>query len=232
LRKENISHWKFFLFCCANPDIKTTNEMICNFVKIKEFTNGKGQGENPVYLKLIKGEKLANEHLKNKSERVKGNKNPAFDHGGRLSPFSEKFFKGDIRKETLEKSSLTRKENPHKQTTNRLYFFEEAQCSYDLADYLLKERQAVGRLERFIERYGEEEGKKRWQDRQEKWLKSNKKINFSKISQDLFWDITNEIGTEGVQFAQLKECVAYFDGSNKEKTIKTAKSYIKADFIF
>lgn len=40
------------------------------------------------------------------------------------------------------------------------------------AKNLVKERQAVGRLDRFIERYGDEEGKKRWEERQIKWQKT------------------------------------------------------------
>ena len=35
--------------------------------------------------------KRCEECTKNCSDRITGNKNPAYDHGGRLSPFSDKF---------------------------------------------------------------------------------------------------------------------------------------------
>lgn len=55
---------------------------------------------------------------------------------------------------------------------------------------LIKERQSIGRLDKFIERYGGEEGNKRWKERQVKWQKTlnekpedeRREINLSKNS--------------------------------------------------
>jgi len=59
---------------------------------------------------------------------------------------------------------------------------------------LRAERQSTFTLQKCIDRYGEEEGKKRFSDRQIKWQKSlssggNLKIGYSRISQKLFYEI-------------------------------------------
>jgi len=58
----------------------------------------------------------------------------------------------------------------------------------------VSEHQSTFSLEKCIAKYGEEEGKKRFTERQNKWLKSlltngNMVIGYSKISQDLFYKI-------------------------------------------
>jgi len=58
----------------------------------------------------------------------------------------------------------------------------------------VSEHQSTFSLEKCIAKYGEEEGKKRFTERQNKWLKSlltngNIVIGYSKISQDLFYKI-------------------------------------------
>jgi hypothetical protein len=185
------------------------------------------------YLSIFPKAKMMGEGLlKYKSEKVKGNKNPAYQHGGRLSPFSDKFIGKTTKEEVIAKANKTRKANPHKQTTNReFYLHNQTNANYDLSDYLLHERQAVGRKENFIKRYGEEEGVKRWKERQEKWLKSMPKTLFSMASQKLFWALVDEIGTEGVYFAQLANGVADFSGKNHELTVRHDKGWCKPDFI-
>jgi hypothetical protein len=82
------------------------------------------------------------------------------------------------------------------------------------------ERQSTFSLKKCIERYGEEEGKKRFTDRQIKWSKSlttggKLKIGYSKISQELFYNILNRydiddrndvyFGTHNKEFRLEKE---------------------------
>ena len=72
----------------------------------------------------------------------------------------------------------------------REYFLEESQANYDLADWLLSQRQATFSLKKCIKQYGEDEGTEIWKQRQENWqntLKSKpqeeiERINRSKIS--------------------------------------------------
>lgn len=81
----------------------------------------------------------------------------------------------------------------------------------------LKNRQTTFNLKKCIEKYGEEEGIKRWQERQDKWqntlnnkpVEERERINkakvqshksFSKISQKLFWDIYNNYPDQSIHF--------------------------------
>jgi hypothetical protein len=232
ITKEGIKDWKYFTYILKNPDFNTTNEMICAYCSSKFYKGNKTSNTNLEYLTLIYGIEVAKDKVKEHSKRVKGNKNPGYNHQGRLSPFSKKFIKGDVRKETIKKANKTKQDNPLNNPMHRDYYLPQCNCNYDIADFLFRERQATGRKDKFIERYGEEEGLRRWKERQKKWLKSYRKSNFSKISQDLFWNIVDVFGTDGITFAELEYCKAYFDGSNKEKVIKTSKSFIKADFIY
>lgn len=60
-----------------------------------------------------------------------------------------------------------------KRTSNAcIEYYLERNYTEEEAIELIKERQAVGKLERFIERYGMQEGIKRWEERQIKWQKS------------------------------------------------------------
>lgn len=70
------------------------------------------------------------------------------------------------------KFSKKRKENPEKYNDileNQIGYWIKKGFSEDEAKEKVSDRQAVGRLDRFIERYGEEEGTKRWEERQVKW---------------------------------------------------------------
>ena len=100
---------------------------------------------------------------------------------------------------------------------------------------IISEKQRTFSLDICIAKYGDKEGKKRWINRQEKWNKSYKKTNYSKISQDLFWEIINSnklINTEkkSIFFA------TYNNGSkdmeqNREYVISTNNISIKPDFL-
>lgn len=70
-------------------------------------------------------------------------------------------------------------------------------------------------------KYGEEKGLERWKERQEKWHLNYKKSNFSKISQELFKSIYEEIKKENINydiyFASLNENKKYdYSGKNYE----------------
>jgi len=92
------------------------------------------------------------------------------------------------------------------------------------AEQKLKERQTTFSLDICIKKYGKEKGKKVWKERQEKWQNTfnnktpeeierinrskfrwGKNTGYSKISQELFWTLYNEIKDDfdHIYFAQL-----------------------------
>lgn len=121
------------------------------------------------------------------SENVKGEKNAWFNHGGVLSPFSKKNKK--LSEDQRLANQLKVKESTRKNgnnTTSLIYYLKKTDGDIEAAKELLKKRQTTFSLEKCIEKYGSEEGLKRWQDRQEKWHKNYKKSNYSQVSQRLF----------------------------------------------
>jgi predicted CoA-binding protein len=69
----------------------------------------------------------------------------------------------------------------------------------------LKERQTTFSLDLCIKKYGDKKGKEIWKERQKKWLDNYKKLNYSKISQELFWCLYDKIKNDfnNIYFAQL-----------------------------
>lgn len=160
---------------------------------------------------------------------------------GRNSPYSMNFrgYDGldDEEKEEkinalCKKSKETMNENNNNPLT--LEYYIKRGYSKSKAEEMLKERQTTFSLEKCIEKYGKEEGEKIWKERQEKWLKNYKKQNFSWISQKLFWELYEVIGTEyyEIYFAtfnsETKERDLY--GSNYEYSLKLSNGIIKPDF--
>jgi len=97
-------------------------------------------------------------------DSVMGEKNPAYQHGGKYSPFSKNFIKykdEECRKQAQEKARNTVRENGTN-PFDRNYYKTDVDYS-----------EAQGRdLDWFIKKYGDEEGKKRHAIKTEKWLKT------------------------------------------------------------
>lgn len=107
-----------------------------------------------------------------KSTRASGENNPGYNHGGKLSVFSDKFVGDKTKKsEAIDKMKHTKSSNDYKENTRIEYYLSKGMTQEE-AEIALYERQAVGRLDKFIERYGEDEGRARWKARQEKWIES------------------------------------------------------------
>jgi hypothetical protein len=88
-------------------------------------------------------------------------------------------------KNGAKKSSLRPIEELRKNSTACIEYYLEKGYSEQEAIVLIKERQATGRLDRFIQRYGEVEGLHKWQTRQIKWqetLKNKPKEEIEKIN--------------------------------------------------
>jgi len=88
-------------------------------------------------------------------------------------------------------------------------------------------------LEGFVMRHGEEEGLIRWKERQKKWMKSYKKSNFSKVSQEVFWSLSYHINDlSNTYFAELDRTKNEDKtGKNHEYNLDLGDSFIKPDFI-
>lgn len=101
-------------------------------------------------------------------DRVKGENNPAYQHGGKYSPFSEKYIHGTS---NIEKTKKKAKDNKtkDKDSTQIEYWLKKTNNDSIEAEKLLSERQTTFSLEKCITKYGQEEGTEIWLNRQEKW---------------------------------------------------------------
>lgn len=121
-------------------------------------------------------------YLEDLSKRVSGSNNPAYQHGGRLSPWSKK---SSFYSEESKKAAASNRVN----NTELQYYLNKGLSEED-AEKALRERQVTFSLEKCIAKYGEEEGRARWESRQEKWQNSLKeksdeeraRINRAKLS--------------------------------------------------
>lgn len=134
-----------------------------------------------------------------------------------------------------------RKENPgiySAVTQTQVGYWVKNGFSKEEAKNKVSERQRTFSLDICIEKYGEDKGKERWLDRQKKWHSNFKKNNFSKISQELFWDIYEKIDDvtkkdNEIYFAELNQSTKVEDksGANHEYRLRLSESYILPDFF-
>ena len=95
-------------------------------------------------------------------------------------------------------------------------------------------RQTTFSKEICFQKYGEEDGLRIFNERQKKWLLNNKRTNFSKISQKLFWGIVesdNRITNNEIYFATYDNGVKDESGKNHEYRLNVTESYILPDFF-
>ena len=185
------------------------------------------------YRKLYPGSPIRCESLLQKqSERIKGDKNPGYQHDGKYSPFSLKYIHGT---DNVEATKRKAKENKTKDKDNTQieYWLNKTDGNLEEAKKLLSQRQTTFSLKSCIEKHGEKEGKQIWLNRQEKWHKSYKKSNFSKISQDLFWQIAEKLNSlSNVYFAELNDNKEKdLSGNNNELRLRLNEKLILPDFI-
>lgn len=140
-------------------------------------------------------------------------------HGISLAKVKE--MKSKQSSKNMTNANKTMNENHASRPVNINYWLEKG-FSYEEAKEKLSERQRTFTLEKCVQKYGEENGLIRWKERQQKWMNSYTKSNFSKVSQKLFWKIYEIIKNEYLEI--------YFKELNKEYVLETTKSYIKPDF--
>jgi hypothetical protein len=156
--------------------------------------------------------------------------------------------KGYSKEEAIKNISAFQKDNSLKGVEDRIKNPEkytsitETQFGYWLkkgyneeeASKKLSERQTTFSLKKCIEKYGEEDGKERFKERQYKWLKNNKKNNFSKISQELFWGMVEmepNLINRDIYFATYKNGVKDNSGKNNEYRLELLDGIILPDFF-
>lgn len=164
-------------------------------------------------------------------DSVKGDKNPGYQHGGKFSPFSDKseYHTKEQIEEAKKKAADRIRENP----TNRLEnWIEKFDGDVDKAKEAYHWRQSNG-LKKMIHLYGEEEGTRRHADRNERWLNNFPRLNYSKISQELFWEIYNQLPKSTYRFATFDNGIRTTDDSiNLELTLNVGrKKAFVPDFI-
>lgn len=145
---------------------------ICGFkcVNLQSHIISKHNMTIETYKTLYKTNKIVCEdYSANLSEKVKGENNPAYNHGGRFSPFSKKFIYAEKYdpSELGKKTAETAKKNNNLNTIIDYYIVRG--YSIEEAEQALAERQKTFTLEKCIDKHGEIEGTKRWKERQEKW---------------------------------------------------------------
>lgn len=177
------------------------------------------------------------------SEKVKGENNP--NHKSKTteedrksrSPFSKEFIKYKNLDNVEEHISKFAKEaiKDRISDTTIEYYLDKGHDE-ETAKEMLSDRQRTFTLEKCIQKYGDKDGLKRWVERQEKWLNNYKKVNYSKISQEMFILLYNELLNVGfndkVYFAKLDNNGNIHNTKNNyEYRLKLNKSYILPDFF-
>lgn len=133
-----------------------------------------------------------------------------------------------------EKISESLKRNQN--MTSQLGYWLKKGYSEEEAKKKLSERQTTNSIQSIQKRHNctEEEAVQIRQEITKKWIQSFKKNNFSKISQELFWEIfrriKDKINTDCVFFATYNKGQKDESGTNHEFKLKTKNSYRMLDF--
>lgn len=216
----------------------------------KEFPNSLITPRNVSILKSAGAKKAGArmrepEHRKRLSESYKGEKNPMHktnvdeEFRKSISPFSPNFYQKrfpNLSLDECKKLAEDKQKSVVKVSQTQIGYWIKKGFSEEEAKNKISELQKTFSLEICIRKYGEEEGKKRWLDRQERWAKNYKKFNYSKKSQDLFIKIYSEIKDDfkEIYFATLKSKNLFKDPEerrNYEKVIKIDELVLVPDFF-
>ena len=126
--------------------------------------------------------------------------------------YSENEAKDTISKNQIE--SAKKVDFEKRLLPSNIEYWIEKGFNYEQSKKLVSEKQTTFSLDICIQKYGEKEGKKKFTERQNKWLNSlitngNLVIGYSKISQDLFYELL-----ENYEIEERNEI--YFATHNKE----------------
>lgn len=168
-------------------------------------------------------------------ENNSGENNPAFRHGGKYSKWSKNFIHGYV-PEAHERFSRTHskrrndKSQKHKYMTNIEYWLNEFEGDEEKAKQAYTEFQTRD-LNYFVNKYGAEEGRNRHALKIQRWSKSFKKCNFSKISQELFDAIVLHLDDKDNIYYATFDREDKRSYQNKEYHLDLGETTIRPDFI-
>lgn len=124
------------------------------------------------YTKLFPDLKIVSKHYSMlASEKIKGDKNPGYQHGGKLSPWSKNSIvhtEGQIirsKKKAIDNYTKDKR-------WNTMEYYISKGMDYEQAKSAQSDAQRTFSLQKCIDKYGEEEGKRIHKDRQERWQKT------------------------------------------------------------
>lgn len=239
---------EIFFNSVKHHDRRKQSTLIWRYKLAEEQFQGKEEGFDFIVCQIcgFKGQDLAN-HIKQHGynskrykeefnvrsmkcqlliDKVKGEKNPGYQHGGKFSKWSKNFINGYDEEAHLE-NNLRQKERMSSEESKKKSIFCREHYDSD-EEYLAHQSK---NLDFFINKYGEVEGKKRYEAKTEKWLNNFKKTKFSKISQELFNEIAKDYNLDYVFYATYNrpEMDKYL---NKEYHLKLSNGhYVLPDFI-
>lgn len=170
-------------------------------------------------------------YLKEQSSRISGDKNPAYQHGGKFSALSDKFIYASTTDKSAVAAKISKANKENGNTSSTLLYWTKQGYTEAEAKEKLSQRQTTFSLDICIQKYGKVEGTKKWNERQKKWLTNYKKTNFSKISQILFWEVFRGLKTKSdIYFATLLNGNEDKSGANNEYVLMMEPKSIKPDF--
>lgn len=117
---------------------------------------------------------------------------------------------------------------------SNIKYWVERGFNYQQAKQKVTKRQTTFSLDICVQKYGEGDGLKRFNNRQIKWLSNYKRNNYSKISQKLFWDILEtepKIKNKNICFATYNNGIIDNSGKNNEYRLVLMNGVILPDFI-
>lgn len=122
------------------------------------------------YRKQYNAEPFSEKYLEEKREKWTGEKNPGYNHGGKLSPWSYKnLSKSKEEVDSCKTKTIESILKSEKLNTRIEYWLKITDGDEELAKQLLSKRQSTFSKEKCIKKYGEEIGTIKWEERQNKW---------------------------------------------------------------
>jgi G:T-mismatch repair DNA endonuclease (very short patch repair protein) len=142
----------------------------------------------------------------------------------------------DVMNEIHKKTSKKLKSNPEKYVSKyptKIEYWIKRGFSKDEAKKKISEIQNRFSLKSCIEKYGEDEGNRIFNERQEKWINTlnsksdeekieinRKKLfnnsGYSKVSQSLFWRVFDHFQSNDIRFEELNSEIIRYDKNNKK----------------
>lgn len=177
------------------------------------------------------------EYLNQLSERCSGDKNPGYQHGGKLSPFSKKNtkFTEEERLAHIKKAADSRDENDS--ITTRIEYYLNRGYSQEEAEIMLRQRQQTFSLKICQEKHGKVGGYIVWKDRQIKWQDTLNNLPDDEKQRILYEKVLGSNQSIIGKSLIANELFDSFEIPNaeyghNEKLIKMNNTYIKPDFTY